>query len=228
MKKMIIGIVMLLLWFSIIPVDARAGGGSSGGGGGSGGSGHSSTHSQRNGQVLPGSGLIVLAITAGFVYYTKHMKIRQMHKQAREQLEEAYQSDDFWDESELKDKVKESYYMIQQAWSDQDKETLRKYLTDYLYQQWLIKMNWQDFKNERNILDNIRLLNKTIVSAYDDENDYYDYFWVAIEGKMKDQTIIDHEVVNETNEVFIEYWKYLRDGDNILLDEILQEDEVKG
>lgn len=151
-----------------------------------------------------------------------------MHTQAKEQLKEAYESDDFWNESDLKNKVKESYYIIQQAWSDQDLTTLKNYLTDDLYKEWEVKINWQDFRNEKNILDDIRLLKKTIVSAYDDEDDSRDYFWVAIEGKMNDQMIKDHEIVSESHEVFIEYWKYMRDGDKILLDEVLQEDEVNG
>lgn len=224
MKKYIM-ILIVIFVIMVMPVSSRAGGGSSGGSSGSGGSHSHHSHTESRGYTYPIVGIVPFIGMIGVVYYIRHEKIRKMKKQAKNQLEDAYSQDEFWDESELKKKVKDAYYCIQKAWSEQDLDVLKNYLTDDLYKQWEIKIEWQKFKNERNELSQIFLVSKHIVSVYDDEDNTKDYFWVAIEGKMNDVMIRDDMIESQNNEMFIEYWKFVRNNDCILLDQILQEDE---
>lgn len=225
MKKYIF-VFLFCFIIMLIPVSARAGGGNGGGsGGGSSGTPHHYHDNDDRKEIYPGTSFLVIVGMLGVVYYIKHEKIKKLHKQAKMQINNAYDKDNFWDEKILKQKVKEAYYQIQQAWSQQDLKTLKKYLSDDLYKQWEIKIEWQRYRNERNQLSHILLISKHIVSIYDDDNNDKDYFWVAIEGKMNDVMLSSEEVVDSNNEVFIEYWKFIRNHDYILLDRILQEDE---
>lgn len=217
-------IIIVSFFIVLMTVSARAGGGGSGGSGSGGGSSHTHTHTNTS-RVYPGASLIVLALMGGSIYYLKHEHIRKMQKNAKKDLEIANDLDTFWNENDLKEKVKKSYYLIQEAWSKQDLDELKKYLSDDLYQQWLIKIEWQKFRGERNELTHIRLLSKSIISIHDDEDNTQDYFWVAIEGKMHDEIIKGHEIISINIDTFIEYWKFIRIDDYIVLDRILQEDE---
>ena len=109
-----------------------------------------------------------------------------------------------------------------------DLETLKDYLTPQLLDAWQTKMNWYEFQGRRNELTNIKLIKQHIVNVYDSENDDEDYFWVYIEGMMDDLTIDEqNQVIESYDGVFVEYWKFKRLGNRILLDEIRQQDEYE-
>lgn len=129
---------------------------------------------------------------------------------------------------ELKKEVKRNYFIIQEAWSKKDLETLKDYLTPQLLDAWQTKMNWYEFQGRRNELTNIKLIKQHVVNVYDSENDDEDYFWVYIEGMMDDLTIDEqNQVIESYDGVFVEYWKFKRLGNRILLDEIRQQDEYE-
>lgn len=110
----------------------------------------------------------------------------------------------------------------------QDLKTLKKYLTENLYDAWEAKINWNEFQGKRNELSHIHLLKQNVVNLYDSENDNEDYFWVYIEGKMNDVTVDQqNQVIESYDGVFVEYWKFKRCGKQILLDEVRQQDEYE-
>ncbi len=217
-------LLLVILVLVIIPVSARAGGGGGGSGGSGGGGSHHSSSSSNT--YNPITSVVAISMIIGVFYMLKYSKIRKMNKETKSNLKNAYDKDDFWSERELKGKVKEVYFIIQKAWSKQDLDTLKLYLTDRLYQQWSIKIEWQKYRHEQNVLTHLRLLSKDLILLNDDEDDTKDYFWVAIEGYMHDSTVVDDEVVNFNNETFIEYWKFVRNDNSILLDDILQENQI--
>ena len=227
MMKKVIAICLILLSLSIVPVSARAGGGSSGGSSG-GGSGSSSHHASSDSFSSPIVECIGLSLVMISFYYIRYSQNYAMHRRIQKPLKEACHKDDFWNESELKKKVTEAYYEIQEAWSQQDFESLKKYLSEELYLEWEIKINWQIYRHERNVLKDIYLISNKIVSICDDEDNENDYFWVAIVGRMEDSMICDNELQSVSRDAFVEYWKFKRKGDMILLDQILQEDEFNG
>ncbi|WP_294581744.1 Tim44-like domain-containing protein [uncultured Thomasclavelia sp.] len=238
MGKKVIIVLLILLVLTPFPVFARAGGGSSGGSGGSGGSGssssrhiHGSGEYNRNPIVRVASYLgfgSILVATGGLVVYKRRKYAMNLHRDAKEQLDILDDQDIFWNERDIKKKVEHCYYVIQEAWSKQDLDTLNKYLTPSLYEAWIIKLNWQKYKGQRNVLKSIKLLKHDVVSLYDSENDDEDYFWVYIEGKMDDRMIDDqNQIIESNNDTFVEYWKFLRDGEEIKLDMILQQDEFE-
>ena len=117
--------------------------------------------------------------------------------------------------------------IIQEAWSKQDLETLKKHLSESLYEQWKLKIEWQQFQQQYNQLDHIQLLKVILVDLHDAIDNQQDFFWVYIEGKMNDLMIEKQEVIASNHECFVEYWKFVRHGNDFLLDEIKQQDEVE-
>lgn len=221
-------LVFIVFMILLTPVGARAGGGSSSGGGG-GGSSHTSSHRSRrsSGNGSPIAGVIGIGACMGMIVYWKRKKARHMHQEIKDDLSFAYQQDDFWNEKVLKKKVKEKYLIIQEAWSKQDLETLKKHLSESLYEQWKLKIEWQQYQQQYNQLDHIQLLKVILVDLHDAIDNQQDFFWVYIEGKMNDLMIEKQEVIASNHECFVEYWKFVRHGNDFLLDEIKQQDEVE-
>lgn len=227
LKKLLL--VFMIFVIMLIPVSARAGGGSSSSGAGSSGSSHTSSHHSRRsaGNGSPLAGIMSVGIFAGMVIYRKRRKARQMHREIKNDLSVAYQKDDFWNEQVIKKKVEEKYLIIQEAWSKQDLETLKKHLSESLYEQWKMKINWQQYRQQYNQLEHIQLLKVILVDLHDAIDNQQDFFWVYIEGKMNDSMIENGEVIESHHDSFVEYWKFMRCGNDFLLDEIKQQDEVE-
>lgn len=228
MKKIMI--VIFIVIFFVSPVYARAGGGgsggSSGGGGGSSPSSHGHHTSEKSSYLGRMGSLGGLCLVCGGIFYLRHRKASALHKKMKPELKAAKENDSFWNENDLLKKVEEIYFIVQRAWSSQDTQTLKQYLTDDLYEQWSVKIEWQKYKHEQNLLDHIRLNVAMVVDIHDDIDDSKDYFWVYIIGRMDDQTVVDENVVSRQDDAFVEYWKFQRDGQNIKLADVKQEDEM--
>ena len=206
---------------------ARAGGGSGSGsnGGGSSSSRGNSYHDHyygRRGRSNPIEGIVMTVVVVSGIYGLN------ASQRTKKQLDILDDEDAFWNEERIKKEVKRNYFIIQEAWSKKDLETLKDYLTPQLLDAWQTKMNWYEFQERRNELTNIKLIKQHVVNVYDSENDDEDYFWVYIEGMMDDLTIDEqNQVIESYDGVFVEYWKFKRLGNRILLDEIRQQDEYE-
>lgn len=235
MKKRNLCILLLLFCFILpTPVYARAGGGGGGssGGGGSGSSGHSSTSQRSSGPYSPlanviQTGVFCLVAGAGGILFS--INLYKKKRKSQNLLNKIDDLDPSWNQDQLDQRIEETYYSVQKAWSKKDLSTLQKYLSPPLYDRWLIKLNFMDLRHEENVLKNIQLLDHKIVSVHDFQENEKDSFWVYIKGKM-----IDYTVDMETREIkegstkpseFIEYWRFLRDKDTFVLDEIAQKED---
>lgn len=214
------GITFLIVFMLMLqPVFVRAGGGG----------GHSSlphtSHQRGNGSPLVG--IMGVSACIGMTVYWRRKKARLMYQEIEENLLEAYSQDTFWNEKNLKNKVREQYFIIQNAWSNQDLKILKQHLSEYLYEQWQMKIEWQQFQEQSKLLEHIQLFKVMIVDLHDAIDNHQDYFWVYIERKMQDSFIEGGQVTDSHNETFVEYWKFIRHGNDILLDEMKQQDEVE-
>lgn len=239
-KKVLNLILIFLLSFliNVNPVFARAGGGSSGGGSSSGGSsGGSSTHTGSS-SYQTGSRGIVLDIVGGVILCSfmfssiikLKVKLVNSKKRSKEKLKKLGETDAIWNYKVLEKHVVNSYFVIQNAWKDNDLSKASNFMSEDLLERFQIKLDWMEFQNKKNIMDNIELISVFPVSLYDDIDDSKDYIWYYIKGRMIDY-IIDTETGKKISGVtfkksFVEYWQYKRDEDgNWVLNKILQEDE---
>lgn len=248
MKKyiVIIPIIIFTLVVGTTNIYARAGGGGSSGsssGSSSGGTSssttsvHSSTHhrnySDSNSNPIIGFvNYIAFIFIAGFsaiIFRFKIMKAKRHSKQIMNLLDD---KDEAWKYKNIQKQVKETYYIIQKAWTNQNMESAKEYMEESLYESFQTKLQWMEIKKQRNILKKISLIEAIPVSIYDDKDDKKDYIWYYIKGSMVDY-IIDTETnlkIEGTNlkTRFVEYWKFTRkDNTKWVLSEILQEDEGK-
>lgn len=239
MKKKVWILILLMIILTPAPIFARAGGGSSGSGSSGGGSSSSSRHHHYNNnhnQDPLGSlistvgvvGVIILIPSIPMIVYRN--RVRKKSKQTKEVLETIQTTDTLWKEEDILKRAEDIYFHVQEAWTYNDTEALKPYLTPHLYEQWKTKLVWQEMRNERNVLENIKLLRSSIVGVQDYQDNNKDCCWVYIEGSMKDYTLNTEtqEVTDGTKKQtsFVEYWKLLRIEDNFYLDEILQKEDT--
>lgn len=189
---------------------ARAGGGSSGGGG------------RRS------NGLLDLIIYAGFAAWTGIMAyiVHLKNKKCKVLLEQLSKQDKTWDAIFLKTHIEETYFKVQQAWKARDQEIARQYMSDRLYHKHKLQTDEMIKEGLKPIMNCINLKSASIVEILDFEDDSNDRFCAHIVGSMVDYVIHERtkELVsgNPDNATFKELWKFVRNGNSWVLDEIDQ------
>ena len=212
----------------------RAGGGSSGGSHSSSG-GSSSRHYGSRGYSSPLSNIIssiifILILFASTIIL--YFKVLRASFNSKRYLRLLDNKDITWKYKTIEKRVIETFYIVEEAWTNNDISKAKDYMDKDLYESFNSKLEWMDINNRRNILKKIRLVNLKPVSVYDDKDDNKDLIWFYIKGKMIDY-IVDTKtksiVSGDTkNKSFVEFWKFVKNENNEwVLSEILQEDESK-
>lgn len=145
-------------------------------------------------------------------------------------MKKMMESDSAWKYENIADTVRDSFYAIQIAWSNMDMTPASMYMSHELLDGFQVKLNWMSYRNEKNVLQSIRLLNALPVAVYDDSDNSRDYIWFYIKGRMIDYTINTSSQLkvsgNTSPESFVEYWQYIREEKGWVLNKILQKDEA--
>ena len=212
----------------------RAGGGSSGSHSSSGGS-SSSRHYGRRGYSSPISNIISAIIFIIIIFASTiilYFKVLRASFNSKRYLRLLDNKDITWKYKTIENRVIETFYVVEEAWTNNDINKAKDYMDKDLYENFKSKLEWMDINNRRNILKKIRLVNLKPVSVYDDKDNNKDLIWFYIKGKMIDY-IVDTKtksiVSGDTkNKSFVEFWKFVKNDNNEwVLSEILQEDESK-
>ena len=230
---------------NVMQLRAGGGGGGSGGGGGgrTGGSGSSRLHG-RGGVGFTCShhnvilcifdyvaGVIILFSTASIGAIILYFKIIRSSINSRKYMRLISKNDVLWKYKNIEKQVIDTYYIVQNAWTNMDMKLAKEYMDDDLYELFRQKIEWMKIGNKRNILKKIKLINLKPVSVIDDEDDSKDLIWFYIKGSMVDYTINTktNEIIDGKNTIlgipFVEYWKFVRKDNKWVLSKILQSDE---
>lgn len=240
MKRKIYIVLCLILLLFPLPLKARAGGGGGGsGGGGGGGSSGGGSHTTHRGSgyhdpvgslmsyVTVGSLAVLFPMIPMIVY---RRRVKKKAKESEALLDQLDDMDPIWDEKHICNRVEEIYYHVQEAWTNSDIEGLKPYLTNHLYEQWKMRLNWMELRHEHNVLKNIKLLRSAVVGVQDYKDDEQDCCWLYIEGNMVDYTVdTETKLVvdgNKKKSSFVEYWKLQRIDQMFYLDDVKQKDEI--
>lgn len=236
-RKLIpIAALLLFLFFVPVSVSARAGGGGDGGGGDGGGGGTTTgtgTGSGYGGGSLLGDilnfALAPLILCSGAIAFTYHLKKKARNN--RKLMSRFDDSDPAWKFADIKKRVEESFYVIQQGWSNRDLTKAGSYLSDELRKEYSIKLEWMALRSERNILKEIRLDSIEPVAVSDSKDNSKDYIWFYIRAHMVDYVENEQEMSIESGSTnsrpFVEFWMFTREHDAWVLNRILQEKEGK-
>ena len=226
---------LLLLIFLPIAVSARAGGETGGGGGGGTGggtgggpTGHSSASSDPVSEVL---GWIAAPILLGASSIVFFFRLKKKSLESEHLMSRFDDSDPAWRYADIKKRVEESFYIIQNGWSCCDLNEAGPYLSDELRKEFSIKLEWMKYQNRRNVLDKIHLESVEPVAVSDSAGGSEDFIWFYIRARMVDyiEDETNQSVLSgSTNESsFVEYWMYIREKSSWVLNRILQQDEGK-
>ena len=78
----------------------------------------------------PVSSIVSVGLFIGTIYgvyaFQRRYKANKLHQRAKKQLAILDDQDDFWNEKRIKEEVKKSYYLIQEAWGRQDLKDTKK------------------------------------------------------------------------------------------------------
>ena len=211
----------------------RAGGGGSSGSHSSSGGSSSSRHYGRRGYSSPLSNIISAIIFILILFASTiilYFKVLRASFNSKRYLRLLDNKDSTFKYKTIEKRVIETFYVVEEAWTNNDINKAKDYMDKALYENFKSKLEWMDINNRRNILKKIRLVNLKPVSVYDDKDNNKDLIWFYIKGKMIDY-IVDTKtksiVSGDTkNKSFIEFWKFVKNDNNEwVLSEILQEGE---
>lgn len=212
----------------------RAGGGSgSGGSGGGSGSSGGGTHTASGGRSsLLGNifQIILFAFVSCSSAVLFHYRLSKRSRKAKKLMKQMRTSDNAWKFKSIEKTVEESFYAIQNAWSALDMTPAVQYMSQELFENYQTKLNWMRFRNQKNVLEKIRLLRALPVAVHDDADNSRDHVWFYIKGRMVDY-IIDTDTFKIISgstlpTAFVEYWQFVRRDDEWVLNKILQKNEA--
>lgn len=210
----------------------RAGGG--GGGGGGGGNGGRPHNSSGTSEPKTLGERIIQYLVGLFIFFSStivfYLRLTKWSRRSKKLMKEMMKRDTAWKYENISITVTKSYYAIQNAWTNMDMTPAAKYMSDELFEEFQSKLNWMSYKNERNILEDIRLLKVLPVAVHDSDDDSRDYLWVYIKGSMVDYTVnTEYSYENSgshTASSFVEFWQFTRKDGNWVLNRILQKNEM--
>lgn len=186
MKKRSISIFIIILlgiftFNNIYEVRADSGfGGSYGGGFSSGGSysGGSSSYGGSSNSGLSESEMLIVVLTSIIlivviliIYSRKEIKKIEQQKQKKyEEMKNKIDSIIGIDYLKLQEIAFEIYQNIQIAWMNFDYDTLRKYVTDEMFNMYKEQLQTLKVKNQQNIMENIILRDFTVEEVEEENN----------------------------------------------------------
>lgn len=228
--------ISILLSFAVFFVSGDAFARAGGGGGHSGGGGsHGSSHGRYYGPATPFEnfigtvcvglfGLSFLLIGLGNLNF--YRLLRKKSGESAEILARIKNSDPSWDPDHIRDRVRKTYFSLQRAWMARNQDMAKEFMSEKLYVSHKMMTDAMIARQEKNILDEIELLDSRVVSVEDHTGDDQDILWVYITGAMIDYKINDvtgYTISGDRSKKteFNELWKFVKNtyGDWVL-DEI--------
>jgi len=222
--------ILLGLFLTLVSVNtalARAGGGGSssgGGGGGSFGGGSSGGMSSSGGGPEDAWTIVGIIAFALIVMGAMIYKNKKALEKTKADVAVAAKADPRWDEARLLQRVDFVFTTFQKAWSDLDTKTMQTILTPEYYKRMVLEISVLNNLHRKNIMEGARIITSTIVQMEDATNNAQDKFSVRIQAKAKDvlwDEKNNKELYHE-NCTFMEYWHFVRQGDDWVLDRITQ------
>lgn len=242
MKKILSYLSTSFICFTLLQAAAFARAG--GGGGSSGGGGGRRVHFFL-GDLFSGSAstpeimLSILAIIIELVFVGSiitsaviiFISLKRKRAKSKILLEKLGKSDPIWNPETLDRHVRNSFYKIQKAWSDDNLSSVRHLLSDRVYDDFSSQLEKNRKGNVRNELSKIKIIKAYPVSVYDrigEENDCVRYY---IKASMLDidVDVITRQVLSEIRKPtkFAEYWCFRKKDGGWVLDEITSEYDFK-
>jgi hypothetical protein len=203
---------------------ARAGGGDGGDGGGGGGGGyryHYYGYARDNNSApdfwlnVEIAGVVLAIFAVGLFYVFRQGRVRR--RKIQDLLAKLAGQDPGWGQARLEEFARQRFLEIQQAWSSQDLDLLRKRLGTELYADWEKQLKAQAEQGRHNKMDDVTVDKAEIVGVKHYRDPKWDSFLVSIVATAADYTVDPGKNVVEGSKKpgsFKEYWTFQRKGPN--------------
>jgi len=230
-RRLWMALLILLADASLLYARAGGGGGGHGsgghGGGGrsSGGLSHSSGGASHGSGGDPTVGLVVFLLVAIVIMYLFYKKSRSVPTgfgtfpdAARPRkfaslpgAQEFLAANPGFNEREFLGKAEKAFVDIQIAWGNGDIQSVRRFLSDGVYQRLSTQINMMGLLRQRDVISNVSVLKRSIDCI--EQDGLYDILHVAITGGMNDAFVCEtnHDLDSPGGyETFVEFWSFLR------------------
>lgn len=209
---LLISLFILLLF--LIPQDVLA---RAGGGGGNGG-GKGVLYVILMLVLLPFA--IVYAIVVTFLIFKKGRESKAL-------LDQIAKKDKIWDPNYIRRQVETVFFKVQEAWIQRDQMIAKDFVSQALFDKHKLQTDMMIANHEKNVMERINLIQARVVEVMDYLDDTRDQLWVFMRGTMFDYIADDRTGEPkygkpERPEGFFELWKFVRENNNWVLDEIDQ------
>jgi len=172
--------------------------------------------------------LLIIIIT----YHRLHRKVELVEKA----LNYIEKHDPVWRKEHLQRTVRRTFLEVQRAWSERDREALRRYLTSELYAEWEGLLNRMEEAGQRNVIRDIEIRGIMLIDIRDYTDDTMDRFTARISYRAVKYTVnesgewvepawaenLDPNPGKEKKE-FLEFWTFQRTGKDWKLAAVEQE-----
>lgn len=210
---------VLLICFEFVSLHeafARAGGGGGGGGSSSSSSSSGSSGTSTTSNLLTIFSALLGSLLAAFHVVLINRKINTRKKQISATLQQMRQLEPEWNESRLEEQARLKFKLLQDAWSQQDLDVLKRNLTSDLYPRWEAQIQDLKVQNMRNVVEQIEILNVRFVAVQNFIDNQKDTFTVCIDAKCTDvmfhsEMQNDYKIKSRTKDKFREFWTFERD-----------------
>jgi hypothetical protein len=234
----VLAVWMIVSFLAVDDLFARAGGGGGyggGGGGGGGGSGGGGSGGNGGGYLIyllirlvihyPVIGIPTVIVVGIAFYYTSQQTSNQYRSRvirranpvlnrirAQEGLQDLHTQDSHFEEQHFIDRTTIAFKKIQDAWSAQNLEAVRPFISDGIYERFLLQFAEQRDEGYRNIIEAVTVEAAEVAEAIVDEQ----FQWLTIRIRA---SAVDYRVDVATNkeirgsrnpEQFTEFWTFLR------------------
>lgn len=206
----------------------RASGGSSGGSGNSSSLTHSSSNSSGTGSLTSHFLFLLMFFGSAILF---RLRLSHYSRNTRKLMKMLQREDSAWKYANLQKRVREIYFLVHKCWSEGDMRPAQQHISEDLFDNFTIKLNWMEFQHQRNARKRVRLLEAVPVAVHDNEDDTLDHVWFYIRGRMVDY-ITDTETGARLRGSplpgsFGEYWQFQRNvNGHWVLNRILQKEEA--
>lgn len=142
----------------------------------------------------------------------------------KKKLDEASAKDSAWNEERLVEYAKKVFSRYQNDWSKLDTDTMASYMTpNYHNHAMLLAYTLKSLKRHNYVYD-INISEAIVTDVNDSDDDSQDSFVIGFTASANDKLVedISEQVLYQTNDEFVEYWTFRRNGNSWLLDQIYQ------
>jgi hypothetical protein len=171
--------------------------------------------------------LIIIGIWSGWyaAFFDTFDKLRGAFSKNKVAMNTAAQADSAWDENTIEQYVRSVFASFESDWSSFNRQRISSYTTPRYYTHVNLMLTCLEQLGRANVIESPVISQYGVIDVIDDQNNANDRFTAVLEWKAKDKAVVQAtgQTLWENNHATVEYWNFVRNQNNWLLDGITQD-----